>query len=428
MVPAAEEPFDVEEALAESAAPKPGASPDGEFDWDGLNLGDRAEIEDTTRPPPLPPRPKRIQPLDDDDHEGTFVKPRARDESVVVTTRRPAQPRSRSQTPVSIAPIAAGSWRDHAYWVFALALLPLAISMFIQTDAAQDEIIEILSEHPDVQTKEMLFQLLPDGKLKSAHLRHDSLLHWVYALGAAVLFSGLLAILFPDGKATMLGLVIAGVVTGTIGIALLLAFQLIAASTRGVMPRGRGLAIIIFLIVKFIGFSYDCASNPQNGFLLSFMGFTCAVGLCEELCKALPIVVYLNTAKETNWQGACLIGLASGIGFGISEGIMYSGDSYNGIAPLLMYFVRFLSCVSLHAIWSGSVALLMERNQDYIDPNWEWEDIAYFVICYLGIAMILHGLYDTLLKQDYQFFALVIAAISFGWWVWLIRRARLEHA
>src|SRR4029079_18410008 len=97
--------------------------------------------------------------------------------------------------------------------------------------------------------------------------------------------------------------------TGTIGIALLLLLQLIATSTRGVMPRGRGWGVLIFLVIKFIGFSYYCALDPDNGFLLSFLGFTCGVGLCEELCKALPIVVYLHSAKETNWQGACLIGL-----------------------------------------------------------------------------------------------------------------------
>jgi hypothetical protein len=45
-----------------------------------------------------------------------------------------------------------------------------------------------------------------------------------------------------------------------------------------------------------------------------------------------------------------LWGMASGIGFGIAEGIMYSGRYYNGVAGADIHYVRFLSCVALHAI------------------------------------------------------------------------------
>ena len=33
----------------------------------------------------------------------------------------------------------------------------------------------------------------------------------------------------------------------------------------------------------------------------------------------------------------------------------------------------------------------------------------------LAVPMVLHGLYDTLLKKDMNTWALVVAAISFGW-------------
>src|SRR5262245_32152117 len=88
-----------------------------------------------------------------------------------------------------------------------------------------------------------------------------------------------------------ISLVLVGLFTGTIGILLLLGVQLAGMASQGVWLRGRGVVILIFYIVKFIGFSYLAALDPENGFLLSFFGFTFGVGLCEEICKALPIIM-----------------------------------------------------------------------------------------------------------------------------------------
>jgi len=51
--------------------------------------------------------------------------------------------------------------------------------------------------------------------------------------------------------------------------------------------RGHGIATLIFYVIKLIGFSYHAADDPENGFLLSFLGFTIGVGLCEEFTKAM---------------------------------------------------------------------------------------------------------------------------------------------
>ena len=42
----------------------------------------------------------------------------------------------------------------------------------------------------------------------------------------------------------------------------------------------------------------------------------------------------------------------------------------------------------------------------------------------LAVPMVLHGLYDTLLKKDMNVWALVVAVVSFGWLVVQIERAR----
>ena len=103
---------------------------------------------------------------------------------------------------------------------------------------------------------------------------------------------------------------------------------------------------------------------------------------------------------HAGWRAACVVGLASGVGFGVSEGITYSADSYNGIAVGMTYLVRFASCVALHSIWAGAVAIVMNRNQDYTGGDgFDWGDAGNFILHYLLIAMVLHGLYDTLLKK-----------------------------
>jgi len=36
---------------------------------------------------------------------------------------------------------------------------------------------------------------------------------------------------------------------------------------------------------------------------------------------------------------------------------------YNGLAGPGIYFVRFISCVALHALWSGSVGISVHRRR-----------------------------------------------------------------
>lgn len=364
--------------------------------------------------------PKKAAP-NDEEYRPQLRKPK----------KAPAIPtRSIERSPRPSASDSGGSRRP-LHWLLALALVPLALSMFWKDDSTFAERLEkTIVAHPEVapQLQQLpatadlhaLFDILPGHKLEGAHLSRHSWMHWLYALLSVAGFLAFLTLLFPDGSVSPKRLLVTGLVTGTVGILLLLGFQWVAAFTQGFNVRGRGIIVVLFYVVKFIGFSYRCALEDGNGFGLSFMGFTLGVGLCEEVCKALPIAIYLNSTRNATWKGACLVGLASGIGFGVSEGLTYSSDYYNGISGFSIYLVRFVSCVALHALWSGCVAQLMVRNQDHL--SLDWESVFGFVVYYLSIAMVLHGLYDTLLKQEHNLWALGIAAASFGWFVVMVSR------
>jgi RsiW-degrading membrane proteinase PrsW (M82 family) len=327
--------------------------------------------------------------------------------------------------------------RRHLYWVLLIVLVPLAWSTLHKSPAELESISDRLERtvqaHPEVAKKlESLSDnadkadvlgILPDHRLDGALLPDDTWMHWVFAALSGVAFLAAILLLFPRGHAKLHSLALIGVFTGTAGIILLLAFQWLAFH----MPlfRGRGIITLILDLIWLIGQSYRMALG-DHGFILSFLGFTAGVGFCEEAIKALPIIVKARGSGFETWRSAMLWGLISGVGFGVSEGITYSTDYYNGISAADAYVVRFVSCVGLHAIWAAAVGIMVFRRQDFFRGEMhvlEWLGRTLQVVI---VPMVLHGLYDTLLKQDHEAWALAIALISFGWLAFQIEKARRD--
>jgi hypothetical protein len=159
-----------------------------------------------------------------------------------------------------------------------------------------------------------------------------------------------------------------------------------------------------------------------------------------------------------------LWGLASGAGFGISEGILYSENIYNGISGRDIYLIRFASCVALHAVWTASVGITLSRLHRYFQPlsveaevdrltgtvtgvanvapglaffnpfwgaqlgvtslffRWVWSNVPF-----VAVVMVLHGLYNTFLAQEMEVGALITALVSFGWLGWQIESRREQE-
>jgi RsiW-degrading membrane proteinase PrsW (M82 family) len=340
------------------------------------------------------------------------------------TNEVPKKPTPRPTATDAAATISAKGRRRFLYWLFALTLIPLAFSFLDPRDDTEERFARTIASHPEVAarfdsqhppTKESLLSRLPDGKIDGAHLAYNSWMHWFYALLSAAGFLGVTWLIFSHGNARPKHVLWVGVSTATFGIVFLLGVQWIAEATQGYYVTGGSIVTLLFYIVKFIGFSYRAALDPDTGFLLSFMGFTFGVGLCEELTKALPLVFYIRGGSKLDSRGTCLWGLASGIGFGVAEGVMYSSQFYNGLATNGIYFVRFISCVGLHAVWGGAVGIMAWRRREWLQSDGEWTDLAVSLLYILAVPMVLHGLYDTLLKKDMQGYAFLAALASFAW-------------
>jgi hypothetical protein len=323
---------------------------------------------------------------------------------------------------------------------FTLTIIPLVMSLFSDTDI-DERLQSTISNNPKIleqldketydspnEARTAFAMALPDHRIEGAFLPRDTWTHWLFAGVAAAALWGAILLLYPLGNATSAQLWKIGIFTGTVGILLLLGLQYVAAFTQGWNIMGRSILVIVFYIVKFIGFSYRAALDPENGFLLSMLGFTFGVGLCEELLKSLPLIWHYRGKATLNLRGAIAWGLATGVGFGISEGITYSSDYYNGFSTAGIYVVRFVSCVALHAVWSGAAAVLIYRRQQEFRDVESWWGWAVPVLKVLAVVMVLHGLYDTLLKRDMEILALLTAVASFAWFFWYAERvARLDE-
>jgi RsiW-degrading membrane proteinase PrsW (M82 family) len=321
-------------------------------------------------------------------------------------------------------------WLRHLHWLLALSLIPLAASLLqsIDDQDLKTRLLESIEQAPEDSqarimkimqdengTLDQLITALPNRKLVGAWLPRDTWAHWLLTAGAAILFFLFLLALTLEGSAKPQHLLIVGVFTATGGLLLLFGLQAVAEWSQGHIIIPRGIIGLLFLIVQLIGFSYRAAADPNSNIFLSFLGYTVGVGLCEEICKALPLIFFYRRPNEQSWRGAFLWGLASGAGFGLAEAVIYAGNFYNGISGAGIYFVRNLSCVALHAVWTGSAAITIHRRQHWFQQEMRWFDWIVRSIAVVAIPMVLHGLYDTLLKKELNAWALAVAVLSFVW-------------
>jgi RsiW-degrading membrane proteinase PrsW (M82 family) len=334
------------------------------------------------------------------------------------------------------------SWRGHVYWLLLLALIPLSLNVLLARETPQDRFERTLKHHPELRDRlaaanrddddeqdaapttaptaptapkreitmrdvERLLPHVPGNRLEGALLARATWMHWIYALLAAGIFLAIVSFSLPEFPARPLHLMWAGLFTGTAGVVLLLTIQVVG-----------------MFCVCCIGAMYIAALDPRAPFGASLIGFFFGVGFFEEFIKALPVLWLLYRYENVGWREACLWGMASGAGFGISEGIHYSSHYYNGIETAEMYFVRFASCVAFHTLLSGACAILLQKKQHLLNEGKDYFDWTLNFMAIVTVPILLHGLFDTLAKKDHDILALGIALLSFAWLTWLIHNAR----
>lgn len=352
--------------------------------------------------------------------------------SRALTSAAPLRPATNELLPAPEPPQSA--WR---LAFLLLAFIPLAYSVFVDEPDVQTRLRETLEQNPaaakaikalpdDAEIDDVL-ALLPDQRIIGAHLPRGSNMPWLYAATGLFGFFAIARAILPLGRTPANQLYVAAVSTATYGLVLLTVIQWVAEMSQHLHGfRGHVVVILVVLFVQAIGFSYRAALDPSMGLLPSLFGFTFGVGLCEEFVKSIPVLFRVQSHPEDDWRDAAAWGFASGVGFGAAEGIMYAADYYNGLSGGTIYVVRFISCVALHAVWSAAVGIAIWRNRRWFDYSQTWWEWGLFFLKVVYVPMILHGLYDTLLKRDMHVTALICAGCSVAWLAAIWERARRE--
>lgn len=387
----------------------------------GSTMGDDVEADEFT-----------IAPLDP-----TALVPSAVPSSRGVSNR-PFAPPTRSAA-AALVEIRESRTSVRRLLLFLVAFLPLSYSIFVVEPDVETRLRQTLEENPTVaQAAEELSDdaelddlivLLPDQRIVGAHLSRPSYVPWIYAALSVFGFFAAAKLLLPLGRTPLPQLFYSALGTATLGIVMLYALQWIAQFAQGIhLVRGHIVIVAIFWLIKAIGFSYRAAMDPSLGFAASFAGYTFGVGLCEELVKSMPVFFRVQSHPQDDWRDAAAWGFASGIGFGAAEGVIYSADYYDGLAGGTTYLVRFVSCVALHAVWSAAVGVAVWRCREMLAHDLTWLEWIWQFAKSIFVPMVLHGLYDTLLKQGMEVAALWLAALSVAWLaaIWEHTRRQVE--
>jgi len=166
-----------------------------------------------------------------------------------------------------------------------------------------------------------------------------------------------------------------------------------------------GLALLLAIYKYVLPDSYLLLARSKNP-IISLIGYVLQVGICEEVTKALPILVLaIWKRKSFNPRLLVIVGIFSGLGFAAFENLQYGVravlSSYEltttyGVEGLvtgvqnamITAMLRSISMVFCHAVFSGIVgyfiAIALLRKQK----------IAALIILGFCVASVLHGVYD----------------------------------
>ena len=175
------------------------------------------------------------------------------------------------------------------------------------------------------------------------------------------------------------------------------------------------------------------SGTRSQAFVLRLLAFILGVGVCEELCKALPLLLFgRNKPAILKPRNAIYLGIMSGLGFALAEVVQYTYSYWQDSAavsaelvsyalgnsitwrgdinidafsnnlrqalPILVEYygntvtaqiVRFMTLPLLHGAWAGVVGYFIGLS--LLKKKAQW----IFITIGIATMAVLHGLYDV---------------------------------
>lgn len=157
------------------------------------------------------------------------------------------------------------------------------------------------------------------------------------------------------------------------------------------------------------------AGLGSDDFLPKFCAFVFGVGPFEELCKALPLLIFgLRKGTLQGIRQGLFLGLMSGFGFAAAEGVHYTLGSTMALAQhgpsdsaftgqMLQTYFRLMTGPVLHGAWAGTVGWFIGLASTRTGARWPVIAVG------IAFAATLHGL-NNVVSGGY--FHLLVAGIS----------------
>jgi RsiW-degrading membrane proteinase PrsW (M82 family) len=189
--------------------------------------------------------------------------------------------------------------------------------------------------------------------------------------------------------------------------------------------------LLIFQILPPIETIYSGTASDDPG--IRMFAFIAGVGVCEELCKALPLLLFSIKRGPLQLREGVFLGIMSGLGFAFAEVVDYSINYWRRTAAVttsiiadaaeksrgwfgninpaefhdrlvkmmpelfenygstvIVQVVRFIPLPLLHAAWAGVVGWFIAAGTHR--PG----GLLPMIAMGIGSMAVLHGLYDTL--------------------------------
>lgn len=250
--------------------------------------------------------------------------------------------------------------------------------------------------------------------------------HYVLALLASLLFLWAIPFLFGGAREDAKSRLGIFLFTGGIGMLVLHGIHWLAVKSRYYAFDGTIDASFFWHLIRLIDVSNTLVDSEDVSFPVRLFACTVGTGLPEEFVKIIPVCFVLQSRVLADWKDAMIAGLVSGAAFGIAEGIVYSEHRYNGVASIEMYATRFISCVGIHAAWTGIAAILIERKRQAVFVNENVFINIIMILVYISPLMFVHGLYNAFVFSDMPALALLVDLLSVGLLSFIIHRKQAE--
>lgn len=156
----------------------------------------------------------------------------------------------------------------------------------------------------------------------------------------------------------------------------------------------------------------------------SWVGFVGGVGVAEELCKAMVLVIMFRRKDRLSPHSMLFYGLMAGLGFGLFEGVRYQWQfnlnmTQSAQGYYLLNVLRLTSLPFLHAVWTGIAGHFLGFALRYPERRVGLWTTA------IGLPAVLHGTYNTFSRHGFGLFVAVFSVFALN--LYMARSMELDR-